>query len=337
MNSSDPNNHAGPVCEREDSKATTKLLLILREQGKANSFSEGKENQTEKQIGSRSSTAIGMVKPTLENFFFSTDSCSSSAWSQSWWRDDRWKYHRWHDDSWQAHQRYSVSELRFFLTSFSLAENSDSLVSDGVCRQNTSSHAHFSVLSVSPAHRTVFCFHTHVCGSRTNWAQVCYLLSGKTSPSSRHIIPWCSTYFIIILFDISTDLDTISRDANWNQDTTMRYIAVGRTVWSSGRHHSIQSWWRWRHGKSKWREHQEPVRLGGTGPRCSTTQTWTTARREFQTQALRNNESLTLAKRVRTPSSANLSDRLSRNNHTSGSSLHPSGDRHQTGDKFQWY
>ena len=37
MKSGDPNLQAGPMCKREDYKATTKLLLSLREEkGKAN-------------------------------------------------------------------------------------------------------------------------------------------------------------------------------------------------------------------------------------------------------------------------------------------------------------
>ena len=47
---------------------------------------------------------------------------------------------------------------------FQLAENSDSLVSDGRCTQNTSPHAHFSVLSVFQVFCTCDTFsHSHTC------------------------------------------------------------------------------------------------------------------------------------------------------------------------------
>ena len=57
----------------------------------------------------------------------------------------------------------------------SLTGSSDSRVSDEGCRQNTSSHAHFSQsLSVPPALTALFLtFHTHMRGLRTRWAQVC--------------------------------------------------------------------------------------------------------------------------------------------------------------------
>ena len=65
--------------------------------------------------------------------------------------------------------------------------DSDSLVSDGWCTQNTSSHAHVS----------------QSCQSSKFSARILK----KTSPSSRHVTLGCSTCFII-LFDTSTDLET---------------------------------------------------------------------------------------------------------------------------------
>ena len=63
----------------------------------------------------------------------------------------------------------------------------------------------------------------------------------KTSPSSRHATLDCSTLFIFILLDTSTDLEPDFSDADWNQSTAKRYSVVGRTVWSSGRHQTTHS------------------------------------------------------------------------------------------------
>ena len=56
----------------------------------------------------------------------------------------------------------------------------------------------------------------------------------ESSPSSRHVTPWSPQCVVHILFH-ATSVDTeftASRQRN---------SAVGRTVWSSGRHHSIHT------------------------------------------------------------------------------------------------
>ena len=71
---------------------------------------------------------------------------SSSSWSsQNWWQhehqDSQWREHQ--DTQWQDHQ-YHTWWFRRLFQGVSLTGNRDSLASDGVCGQNTSSHAHFS-------------------------------------------------------------------------------------------------------------------------------------------------------------------------------------------------
>ena len=104
----------------------------------------------------------------------------------------------------------------------------------------------FSVLSVF----VVFCtcqslFHMHkMClwlkaqGPRGNR---CFLRAfSKNISSARHVALGCSMLFFI-LFDTSTDLDTFSSDADWNQTKPVRDFLVGWTVWPSGRPHSNHS------------------------------------------------------------------------------------------------
>ena len=120
---------------------------------------------------------------------------------------------------------------------------------DRRCGQNTSSHAHFPVLvSLSNASHCFFLTHTRVwlksqlaSSVELTVLKLSACLVKKTSTSSCHFTPWCSIYFLLILFDTTIDLDTSASDANWNQDATTRCSAVGRTVWSSGQHHAIHS------------------------------------------------------------------------------------------------
>ena len=73
----------------------------------------------------------------------SSSSSSSQNWSQHEHQDARWSEHQdsqWQDHQWQDHQWW----IRRFFQGVSLTGNSDSLVSDGRCRPNTSSHAHCS-------------------------------------------------------------------------------------------------------------------------------------------------------------------------------------------------
>ena len=61
----------------------------------------------------------------------------------------------------------------------------------------------------------------------------------KNISSARHVTPGYSKLSFLVL-DTSTDLDTFSTDADWNQTKPVRDSALGWTVWPSRRHHSTR-------------------------------------------------------------------------------------------------
>ena len=110
MKSSDPNLQSGPMCPREDCRATTKVLLRLREEQGGSDTYVPKDK--------RSRQIIITLDPELQQRLewlsligrnASPTSSSSSSWSQSWWEDTqwqdaRWENHQWHGHSWKDHQ-----------------------------------------------------------------------------------------------------------------------------------------------------------------------------------------------------------------------------------------
>ena len=145
---------------------------------------------------------------------------------------------------------WAVIELRIHVsTSFRLQKKRFPW-SDGGCRQNISSHAHFSwSLLVSPAHRTVSLL-THADVwlksqlDKTSLELTVLKLSTRLLKRHLHLhvislvdVPHTSSHSV----DNTIDLDSDSSDADWNQDTTPRCSAITRTVWSSIQNHVIHS------------------------------------------------------------------------------------------------
>ena len=129
--------------------------------------------------------------------------------------------------------------IQKFVFTSSLTEKSNSLVSDGRCTQNTSSHAHLSQ-SCQSSQRDALYMHIRACGSRANWAQVFCARSQKRHLHHHATTPLCVPSISSLFCSIPPpNLDPDSFDADWNQNTTKRDSAVGWAVWSSGRPHSM--------------------------------------------------------------------------------------------------
>ena len=130
--------------------------------------------------------------------------------------------------------------IQKFVFTSSLTEKSNSLVSDGRCTQNTSSHAHLSQSCQSSQRGRTLHAHTCMWFKGQLGPSLLRAFSKKTSPSSRlrHslCVPSISSLFCSIP---PPNLDPDSFDADWNQNTTKCDSAVGCTVWSSGRPHSM--------------------------------------------------------------------------------------------------
>ena len=131
---------------------------------------------------------------------------------------------------------------------FSLTRNSDSLASDGGGAQNTSSQR--TCFSVFVILRSA----THICSSSA------HALAPGSPPqdksfcthSPKHLIHTpCHSWVFHALSSFcstpSTDLDTFSSDADWNQQTKpVRDSTIGRAVWPSDPHSQTQKiylWW----------------------------------------------------------------------------------------------
>ena len=110
-----------------------------------------------------------------------------------------------------------------------------------LCTEHLTARTCFSVLSVF----VVFCiclsvsqrpatFHMHMraCGSRT--CRHDSVRNLRNSPSARHVTPEHLEPFFL-LFDTSTDLDTFSSDADWNQTLTHALL------WPSPLHAQVTS------------------------------------------------------------------------------------------------
>ena len=100
MKSSDPNLQAGPMCKSEDYKATTKLLLSLREEkGKAiTCFPKKKRTRHRNVLDTKLQQRLEWLSQTWRTYF-STTSSSSSSRSHSWWRETQWQVDRWNDQA----------------------------------------------------------------------------------------------------------------------------------------------------------------------------------------------------------------------------------------------
>ena len=232
----DEDRQAGPMKARKDFGPTTKILASLRqEQGRQNSFIPKNERMRQRPFDEALRAKSEWMS---QNWTTDFSQPSSSSSSQNWWQhehqDSQWRENQdtqWRDHQWRNHYWW----IRRFFQGVSLAGNSDSLVSDGRCGQNTSSRAHFSQ-SFRVAHWAHLTFTRACVGLKMFTGVALSLCALKSHPISQHASQNTSRrswHFLIVWFLATTD-HTHFTTADWNQEYLLCHFAGRKPVWLSG-------------------------------------------------------------------------------------------------------
>ena len=195
--SNDDDRHAGPMRARKDFKPTTQTLTDLRpEQGRQNSYIPKNERARQRTVDEALRADLEWHSQNSKTHWSQTSSSSSShQWWQHEHQDTQWRDQNWWKEWWLQ----TLSKPHRIFSQISRTDISECRARDGMWRQNTWSHVHFSQCR---ALLTI----TRTCvwlkGLRLKLGMCCTFCTLKVI-QSQHVsstTPWCSWPMSFLLF-----------------------------------------------------------------------------------------------------------------------------------------